>query len=223
MSRHHIEEIECPVCHNKGEFVLWDSINTELDPEMKKKVRTGEAFRYVCDKCGETTDILYGTVYHQMEDHIMIELNFSDHPEDSIEHMKGIFRNDKGEIIDIGFKLDDDYQNRLVTNMNSFREKLLIIDAGLNDKYIELMKFFMFAQLERSGSDMDVKEFLFALNENGEPMFAVRLSDNRWGTTEFAVGLYESIEKDFAEFVEQDKEVVIDSEWARNFLIHVTE
>ena len=39
MSRHHIEKVTCPSCHHEGDFELWDSINTALDPEMKEKVR----------------------------------------------------------------------------------------------------------------------------------------------------------------------------------------
>ena len=35
MSRHHIEKVTCPSCHHEGDFELWDSINTALDPEMK--------------------------------------------------------------------------------------------------------------------------------------------------------------------------------------------
>ena len=38
MSRHHIEKVTCPSCHHEGDFELWDSINTALDPEMKEKV-----------------------------------------------------------------------------------------------------------------------------------------------------------------------------------------
>jgi len=33
MSRHHIEKVTCPSCHHEGDFELWDSINTALDPE----------------------------------------------------------------------------------------------------------------------------------------------------------------------------------------------
>lgn len=38
MSKHHMEKITCPSCHHEGDFEVWDSINTVLDPEMKEKV-----------------------------------------------------------------------------------------------------------------------------------------------------------------------------------------
>ena len=38
MSKHHIEKVTCPSCHHEGDFEVWDSINTVLNPEMKEKV-----------------------------------------------------------------------------------------------------------------------------------------------------------------------------------------
>ena len=38
MSKHHMEKLTCPSCHHDGDFEVWDSINTVLDPEMKEKV-----------------------------------------------------------------------------------------------------------------------------------------------------------------------------------------
>ncbi len=54
MSRHHIEKVTCPSCHHEGDFELWDSINTALDPEMKEKVLNQSIFLYTCPSCGET-------------------------------------------------------------------------------------------------------------------------------------------------------------------------
>ena len=74
MSRHHIEKVTCPSCHHEGDFELWDSINTALDPEMKEKVLNKSIFLYTCPSCGETFRLNYSTLYHQMEDLIMIYL-----------------------------------------------------------------------------------------------------------------------------------------------------
>lgn len=49
MSRHHIEKVTCPSCHHEGDFELWDSINTALDPEMKEKVLNQSIFLYTSE------------------------------------------------------------------------------------------------------------------------------------------------------------------------------
>ena len=74
MSKHHIEKVTCPSCHHEGDFELWDSINTALNPEMKEKVLNQSIFLYTCPSCGETFRLNYPTLYHQMEDLIMIYL-----------------------------------------------------------------------------------------------------------------------------------------------------
>lgn len=214
MSKHSREKIKCPKCGKESDFMVWQSINTTLDPDMKEKVRTGEAFLFTCPDCGEKTSVFYTTLYHQMEDHVMIQLNLGGNIEESIEFMKGIFRNDKGEVVDFDIKLDEDYQNRVVTDMNSFREKLMILDAGLDDKVIELMKLFMRSHLQENNPELEIEEFLFEINGDGEKEFALHLSDGKWGTTDYAQGLYDMIEKEFANYIAQDKEVVIDINWA---------
>ena len=66
MSRHHIEKVTCPSCHHEGDFELWDSINTALDPEMKEKVLNKSIFLYTCPSCGETFRLNYPTLYFQI-------------------------------------------------------------------------------------------------------------------------------------------------------------
>ena len=87
MSKHHIEKVTCPSCHHEGEFEVWDSINTVLDPEMKEKVLNQSIFLYTCPNCGETFRLNYPTPYHQMEDFIMIYLV----PESEVEKTYEIF------------------------------------------------------------------------------------------------------------------------------------
>ena len=87
MSKHHIEKVTCPSCHHEGDFEVWDSINTVLDPAMKEKVLNQSIFLYTCPNCGETFRLNYPTLYHQMEDLVMIYLV----PESEVEKTYEIF------------------------------------------------------------------------------------------------------------------------------------
>ena len=64
--------ITCPKCNEEHPFVMWQSINTQLDPEMRAAVKDRSAFQFICPTCGEKTYVDYGFLYHQMEDGIMI-------------------------------------------------------------------------------------------------------------------------------------------------------
>ena len=50
------------------------------------------------------------------------------------------------------------YTLRIVDSLNSFREKINILERGLDDRTVEIMKLLLFAQLNR---DLDVVELLF--------------------------------------------------------------
>lgn len=66
------EEIQCPVCGTTGEFEMWKSVNTVLNPEKKEELLSGALFQYICPHCGKSYNIDYPMLYHQMEDQIMI-------------------------------------------------------------------------------------------------------------------------------------------------------
>lgn len=223
MSKHYTEQIKCPKCGNEAEFMVWQSINTTLDPEMKIKVRNGEAFKHKCQCCGNETMVYYTTLYHQMEDHVMIQLNLGENIEESIEFMKGIFRNDKGEEVDLDIKLDDDYRSRVVTDVNSFREKLMILDAGLDDHVIELMKLSMRLFLQDKNPGIEIEEFLFEVDSEGNRQFALHFSDGKWGKTDYAQDMYDMLADDFSGYIEADDEVLIDMQWALEAFRNKTE
>lgn len=50
------------------------------------------------------------------------------------------------------------YTLRLVDSLNAFREKINILERGLDDRTVEIMKLLLFSQLNR---DLDVVELLF--------------------------------------------------------------
>ena len=46
------EEIQCPVCGTTGEFEMWKSVNTVLNPEKKEELLSVALFQYICPHCG---------------------------------------------------------------------------------------------------------------------------------------------------------------------------
>ena len=64
MSSYLTVQITCPHCSNKGDFTIWNEINTALNPEMTDKVRDLSLFEWKCPKCGKTLSIQYPLQYH---------------------------------------------------------------------------------------------------------------------------------------------------------------
>ena len=217
MSKHHIEKITCPNCKTESEFVLWDSINTQLDPEMKEKVRTGEVFAFECPNCKQQLNVDYATLYHQMEDYVMIYYAPGD-PAGAVEVMKKLTTLEGDENKDSGLKLPDDYVKRVVATQNELREKLNILDEGLDDHVIELMKLFMMSNLQSDDPDMKIEEFLFDVDRDGKRFFAVHLAGGKWGNTDFHQNMYDIIAEKSSDEFKNDDALVVDLNWALGFI-----
>lgn len=214
MSKYHIEKIKCPKCGKEKEACLWDSINTVINPEMKEKVRTGEVFEWSCPDCGYQANLNYAMLYHQMEDQVLIYYVPGNQIE-AAEMMKDFFRNDENGQVDSDLSFDKGYRKRVVGTMNQFREKLMILDEGLDDRIIELMKLFMMIQLQEKDPNLDVKEFLFEKMKDGTRCFAVSLGDGKWGHMDYIQRIYEYLLEDFKDILHNESgEVVIDFSWA---------
>ncbi len=76
MSQVKRETIECPNCHRKGEFEIWDSVNVDLDPELREKIFNEELFMYHCPHCEHVTGIPLDTLYHDMKNQFMLFFSF---------------------------------------------------------------------------------------------------------------------------------------------------
>ena len=153
MSLERKEIITCPQCNNKSEFVFWDSINVDLDPDMRAKVMNGEVFRWTCPHCGANVYVPFETLYHDMKHKFMIM--FSPHEPN---------QEDKYDITDIPNPIggtSDEYSFRMVYDPNRLKEKILIFEQELNDVAIEKLKYIMINYVDSSIA-LDDEELFFA-------------------------------------------------------------
>lgn len=165
MSKHHIEKVTCPSCHHEGDFEVWDSINTVLDPEMKEKVLNQSIFLYTCPSCGETFRLNYSTLYHQMEDLVMIYLV----PESEVEKTYEMFY---GENALADYRTEK-YLYRIVTSANQLVEKIQIFDAGKDDRVMELVKLLATDSILKNDPDIEFDELRFAVDDDGTNILVI--------------------------------------------------
>lgn len=129
--------IACPKCGKEVEINVWDSIDIPYDMEQKEKVLRNTFFKANCDICKITFPIAYKCLYNDMEQKYLIWI------------APKLEEAELEEIEDYNKKLETDnrlrlaqggYTYRIVRNDNELREKVLIFDEGLDDRYIETMK-----------------------------------------------------------------------------------
>ena len=184
-------EIKCPNCNETSRFVIWRSINTVLDPEMKQAVRDGSAFLFNCPRCQHATHVEYDVLYHQMEDQIMIQVASTEEGlKRALSCMSG---EDRTEIIQM-LRKDSHYLNRIVRTQNNLREKLAIFDCGYDDRIVEIYKLLLFARIQEQNPKYRAIELLFFRQPEGECGIQLMAEGKPVGMCRFDVEMYRKLE-----------------------------
>ena len=133
--------ITCPHCQAETDHKVLDHINIDRNPELRAKVQDLSCFRVKCPNCGETALVVHPCLYHDMSNQFMVWLWPEEEkaPRAEFDPLAG-------------------YTLRIVDSLNAFREKINILERGLDDRTVEIMKLLLFSQLNR---DLDVVELLF--------------------------------------------------------------
>lgn len=149
MSKCTTSEISCPECGNKQNFVTWQNIVADLDPELKEKVLNGELFLFTCEKCGKKFPITYPCLYHDMAKHLLVYLT---NDLESIKEMNKALL-DSPETFEIQSR--QGYIYRAVSTVNELAEKIMIHDMELDDRVIEIIKMLILFKSGNDGMDVD--------------------------------------------------------------------
>jgi hypothetical protein len=65
-------KLKCPDCGGRLDAVLWDSVNAQLDPEIKEALLQGNLHRFECPQCREVKRLDRAFLYHDMEKQFMV-------------------------------------------------------------------------------------------------------------------------------------------------------
>ena len=188
----------CPHCKNEREREVLSHINADEQPEMRQKVRDLSCFEWRCPICGKVSLIVDPCLYHDMSGQFMVWLSLDEKlPEaDGFDPLSG-------------------YTLRWVDSPNSFREKIAILELGLDDRAVEIMKLLLMMQLQRT---MEVVEVLFHSfdEQTGAFQFVLVLSDGAEQYVSMGAETYTKVEQDVSErlFTPARRFVRIDMDWA---------
>ena len=119
----------CSKCGQQHKVTVYRSINTSENPELKDKVKDGSLFLWECPHCGQVNLAKYETLYHDPAAKLMVWLIPS-----------GEISETQMQAITMHTKAMGGYTLRRVNDMGSLMEKVLIVEAGLDDVVLEMCK-----------------------------------------------------------------------------------
>ena len=202
MSSPRPQTIPCPDCGAPIKFTLWQSINTDMDFALADII-SGKLFQIECGNCGYKTRVDYPILFNDMKHGMMIYYSDPD----------GIQEAEKAcnDILGYGMRA------RIVTSQNELREKAMMLNDGLDDRLVEILKFFVFPQIQEHLSDHQI-EHVYYDGTNGKFDLAI-LYDNGSAVMTVPREQYEEIKQKIGPLLDdKNTPLIVDQDWAVNFL-----
>lgn len=137
-------ELRCPMCgaifHKKSETLLLHGFASYEEA----KLRDGTFFIAHCPICGKESKILHNFLYIDKEHHFAILVKAK---KDMMERDQELYARDAHLI------------KRYVSNVDYIAEKIRILEDGLDDRSIEILKLKLFQRYQQK--TVDIKEVIY--------------------------------------------------------------
>lgn len=205
-----ILSITCPQCHGTFTFTTYPAIDTKDDGMWAEKVRTGEAFLGKCPHCGWETHYDYSFLYKEREKNFLMyyAANEADY--------KSGYAMMTGHDPMVDWEKISSWTRRVVTSREDVLEKLMILDDGLDDRIIEILKALAFVSLHQHKPELSVDTVLFDRGSDGNHYFRFSEKGKVVAAYAFERPMYERVKRNLGENLRHltGGEVVINSQWA---------
>ena len=182
-------------------------------------MRDGSLFQFVCPQCGAKMTVDYPFLYHQPENHYMINYGKLEDGAKALEMLrgKGVALKDWATEME---KTTRPYVLRAVDDRLAFREKLFIFDAGLDDRLVEIYKFMVCYQYAAAGKAQGGEHAYFYTDSKGHHRIQLVRGKETLGLADFPRKIYNQIHAEYAKKLGDIRkaEPVVDEAWARKFL-----
>ncbi len=121
--------ITCPECGKNDSATVYELVNVTKNPELREKIVDLSLFSWTCPHCGAKRNLEQPLLYldKQLEFAVYFAPVYDKYLEEKLELPKGLSQKTLSRL-------------RKVSEINDLIEKILIYEAGLDDRIVELSK-----------------------------------------------------------------------------------
>lgn len=209
-----VKAVVCPMCGELGKAEIYTSVNIVKNKSCRGRVLDGSLFAWTCPSCGYNARLTYPILYNDMKNRFMVYL---------------IPKIDRFQLWDK--ELEDKYSNlrniskRVVSDFNSFKEKIFIFESRLDDMAVELTKVAISQTVSKKLGGISVNEGYLSMydRESNTMGFTYFTGEDRTPYVQTArLEIYGKSKDIIENFAIKDKKlkgfIKIDREWAENIL-----
>ena len=199
MSQFRTEHMVCPACNKKDTIRLYERIES-TDTAARNKLLTGSLFKYHCPKCDYSTHIGFNVLYNNDEKRFMVYLA----ADRDVDGMKTAMDNIEAKVNALAPSKDIKYsvRRRIVVDNNELIEKVVIFEADLDDRIIELMKMFYVQAVEENNPGMKIQVCYFCIVDD-EWHLEMVADDGRVFAVKMQKDLYQNFEDEYCEEIDR--------------------
>ncbi|MBE6037681.1 MAG: hypothetical protein E7218_00550 [Anaerofustis stercorihominis] len=197
----------CPHCNKSSRTTKIDELIAQEEPTLKKAIIDGEFFDCSCEHCYEVAQVEYSFYYKDVDQGLVIYL-YAGKRDGNTEPFEGMYEEGK--------------YYRIVESLDALREKILIFDAGLNDKIVEAVKMLMVYRYNTEHDDKAVQNIYFKRATEDALQFNMSLTDDTFTEAVAPMGLYgEALFTNpyGLNYREEKGEYFVDNQWIRETVI----
>ena len=208
------KKVTCAHCGHRYETGLFCRIDTEDRPDLKSMARSLSRYLPRCPSC-ETHSLKseHLFVYHQQEDDFLLIYAPMD-PEDAMQACLA-----EGLVSEEEFKPQPGRTVRIVRSTIAFREKLKLLDDGLDDHIIETMKVILGMGLFLPSEELLPARFTYEFSLPGRELVFHRLSTKCEPNMPLPMDRfnYDILLETYGREMQADPAMVVDGAWASAF------
>ncbi len=130
MSEKILRYVPCPKCSQQSECEIICSINPINEPKARQLIFDESIFRWKCPKCGFRTKMMHPLLYNDIENKFMVYYI------PKVERRQLADEKTEKEFSELSY-----IKKRVVPDINSMREKIILFENNINDMAVELTKF----------------------------------------------------------------------------------
>lgn len=209
-----IQKIACPQCKKELEVEVREKVELPYDRMQRDRVLENTFFKVECQSCKTAFTIAYKCQYNDMERKYLLWVT------------PVLDQKSRGEIEAFNQRIQEDdrlrlaqggYRYRIVQSDNELREKVIIFDEGLDDRYIETLKIVYVPLIQNKvGEGTKITGIFFDRKKEGGYQFIVTFDNKPPMCANVNMDIYHDMSeklKDIAECNTSQGLCRIDAEW----------
>lgn len=154
MSTQISRDVGCPKCGAAVPTRMWQGVCAQQNPELRARALEETLFDWQCPRCGYRAQLVYPCLYHDRERGFMVYLA----PNGSGREFQPV---------DVGGKFPQlaGVKKRVVSSPAELKEKILIFEAGLDDRAVELVKYALAGVLDKKHGEKAAEGYFVSADE----------------------------------------------------------